>query len=133
MCSQGRTEFRVHVIKDRFAVLGGAFHDQFHRPVTQQPYPDIHQEVGVLHQFTQGLHARFLEHVGQFLRCLPVHDEHAVVLGQARVHPESVAYHVRFRDGLQRFSRPYQDVSAHNHRVQTFRCLLHHLLVKWQL
>ena len=133
MFAKGRTELRVHVVVARFPVSGGTSHDQFHRPVTQQPYPDIHQEVGVLHQFAQRLYARFLEHVVQSLRCLPVHHEYPVVLGQARVYPKSVAHHIRFRNGLQRLSCTYQNVSAYNHGVQAVGSLLHHLPVEWQL
>ena len=132
--TQSRSELRVHIIEFHipFAVRRAVYH-QLYRPVAQQPYANIHHEQIILHQSRHLLHARFLHHELQFLRCLSRSHEHPVVLHQLRVLPQAVAHHIRLRYLLQLFLRPYIHVAARNQRVQPLRSLLHYLLIQRQL
>ena len=133
MRSQCRSEVRVHIIESNLSILFRTLHHQFHSPVAQQPDADVHQEKIILHQSSQLLHTWLLQHEVQVVRLLSRGNKHPVVLRQLRVHPQSVAHHVRIRNLLQRFRRTDIHIPACHQRMQPFRSLFHNPFVKRQL
>ena len=131
--SQCQTELGVHVVKRQLPVTVRTLHHQFHRPVAQQPNPDVHQEQMLAHQCAQLGHTGFLQHESQPLRRPAVRYEHPMVLSQARVYPQPIAHHVGFGDVLQRPVGTDIHVATGHQRVQRLRRTLHNLLVKGQL
>ena len=70
------------------------------------------------HQIAQFLDRRLLQHEIQLIRIPTRRNKHSMILCQIRIHPQTVTYHIGFRDMLQRLTRTDIHISTGNQCMQ---------------
>ena len=132
MNSESKTELRIQVVfLHLFSVrIVRMFHQQFHRPVTEQPDSYIHQEKMRARQASQLVESRFLKHEIELVGRFAVRHKDSVASGKYRIHPQAVTNNIGLRDLLQRLAVTQVDIATGNQRMQRIRCFAHDLLIQ---
>ena len=135
MSPKSKTELRIQVVfLHLFPVrIVGMFHQQFHRPVTEQPDAYIHQKKMRTRQPSQLIESRLLKHEIKLVRRFTIRHENPVASGQCRIHPQTITDNICFRNLLQRFAVTQVNIATGNQRMQRIRCFAHDFLVQREL
>ena len=131
--TQRQSKFRIHIIEREFSFPVRTLHQQLHCTIAQQPNTDIHQEQVRLHQIAQFFDRRFLQHEIQLIWIPTRRNKHPMILGQIRIHPQTITYDIGFRNFLQRLTCTNIHISTGYQRMQRIRSILHDLLIQRKL
>ena len=83
----------------------------------------------LLHQLSESLDRRFLQHVVELVGVVATRHEDAMVLGKRRIDPQTVAHHIGIWNVLQRSIGTDIYVATHNHGGESGWSLLHYLVI----
>ena len=133
MGSQSQTKFTVEIVFLQSGIPGRPLHQQLHGTVREHPNSDICQIEMFVEQTAQCFHSRLLQHAFHLLWVLPRRYKNPMILGNLRTEPQTIADHIGIGYRLKGLSGTDIDIPAHNHRMQTFRGCLHHLLIERHL
>ena len=135
MPPKSKTKLRIqviflHLFPIRFV---GMLHQEFHRPVTEQPDTYIHQEEMRPRQPSQLIESGLLKHEIELVRRFAVRHEDPVASGECRIHPQTITDNISLRNLLQRLAVTQINIATGNQRMQRIRRLAHDLLIQRKL